>query len=234
MTLSVMKKFERRIAAAALMGFMVLGCLGTPHAEAQKARRSKRESNANRRARVARTIEETYGHRWEVGGGGGFLRFRPGKFKQQNNEVTFWASTMYALNPKLGIVAIGEGGFGNAKLGNNSQNAVNPQIQHYAFLAGPSYRFLAHQHYTISAFAAGGAAKGRFSTGPKDFPPVVVGLWPSDLRPAFSAGVNLDYNLSPNLAFRITPTYLGTTFGGELEQNKGLNVGVIYRFGNKK
>ncbi len=32
--------------------------------------------------------------------------------------------------------------------------------------------------------------------------------------PAFSVGGNLDLNLYPNLAFRIAPSYLGTTFGG--------------------
>ncbi len=50
---------------------LVVGLLGAAATEAQMTRRSKRESNANRQARIARTIEDTYTHRWEVAGGGG-------------------------------------------------------------------------------------------------------------------------------------------------------------------
>ena len=62
-----------------------------------------------------------------------------------------------------------------------------------------------------------------------------LGLWPStNARPAFSLGGSLDLNLYPNLAFRITPSYLGTTFGGSLQNNVGFEMGVVYRFGKQK
>jgi hypothetical protein len=47
-------------------------------------------------------------------------------------------------------------------------------------------------------------------------------------------GLNLDYNFYPNLAMRITPTFVGTTFGGSLQSNGGVNIGLVYRFGRKK
>ncbi len=50
-----------------------------------------------------RTIAETYGHRYEVAGGGGYLRFQSGA-PQRNNEVTFFMTGTYFLNPKLGII----------------------------------------------------------------------------------------------------------------------------------
>jgi hypothetical protein len=54
------------------------------------------------------------------------------------------------------------------------------------------------------------------------------------VRPAFSIGMNLDLNLYPNLAFRIAPSYLGTTFGGTIENNAGFEMGLVYRFGHQK
>ena len=52
--------------------------------------------------------------------------------------------------------------------------------------------------------------------------------------PVFSLGVNLDLNLYPNLAFRIAPSYLGTTFGGTLQNNAGFEMGLVFRFGRQK
>jgi hypothetical protein len=77
-------------------------CIGT-QGQAQDTRREGRDTNANRRARVAREIQETYTHRWEVGGGGGYLRFRSGEYTQKNSEITFWLSPTYYFNEKLGV-----------------------------------------------------------------------------------------------------------------------------------
>jgi hypothetical protein len=61
--------------------------------------------------------------------------------------------------------------------------------------------------------------------------------------------VNLDYNFYPNLAFRLTPTFVGTTFVGTtatgplatggtstggFQPNVGFNAGFVYRFGRIK
>ena len=218
--------------APAVMAVAGLVLLGSSSASAQSARRTRRESNANRKARIARTINETYSHRWEVGGGGGYLRFRSGNYTRRNNEATFWGSALYNLTPKLGVVGMAGGAFGSARLGNTIPNAVNPQIQQYDFMAGPSYRLVTHAKYAVSVYGAGGVGWGRFSTGPKDFPPETVGLWSSGFRPAFGAGINLDYNFYPNLAVRVTPNYLGTTFSGTVQNSKGFNAGLIYRFGH--
>ena len=55
-------------AAVLLAGLMASGVSAV---EAQSTHRTRRESNANRKARIARAIQDTYTHRWEVGGGGG-------------------------------------------------------------------------------------------------------------------------------------------------------------------
>lgn len=234
--MSAVRGFGSRMGVAGLMvaTICLVGVVAAPAALGQSARRTRRESNANRKARVERTIADTYGNRWEVGGGGGVLRWHSGPYKKQNNDVTFWSSAMYSLTPKLGVEGLLGGAFGSARLGNTVQNATNPQIQTYDFMVGPSYRFRAKEKYSVSGYAAGGAAWGRFSTGPKDYLPEIVGLWPSGVRGAFGVGVNLDYNVDTKLSLRITPNYLGTTFGGTVQNNKGVNVGVVYRFGKVK
>jgi hypothetical protein len=212
--------------AAALAGFT---------GQAQSSRNPRRETNANRRARIARQIAETYTHRWEVAGGGGYLRFRSGEFTQKNSEITFWVNTSYYFNQKLGVTGEIRGAYGNGKVPNLTKYAAavgSPQISEYPFLAGATYRFLLHQKIAVSAFALGGTAIGKFDGDSKGFP---LGFWPStNAEPAISLGGNLDLNLYPNLAFRIAPSYLGTGFGGSWQNNMGFEMGLVYRFGRQK
>jgi hypothetical protein len=214
--------------------FLMLAVFAAASAHAQTTHRSSHETNASRKARIARQIKETYTHRWEAAGGGGYLRFRSGQSLQKNSEITFWANTTYYLNQKLGITGEVRGAYGNAKVGNTIYNIPNPQISEYPFLAGPTYRFLTHEKLAVSGFALGGVALGKFDGDSKGIPATFLGMWPSTTRPAFSVGGNLDLNLYPNLAFRIAPSYLGTTYGGTLENNVGFEMGLVYRFGRQK
>src|SRR5271170_5453999 len=109
----------KKVAGLLLAGSMASGAVAV---QAQVTHRTRRESSANRKARIARTIAETYGHRYEVAGGGGYLRFNSGA-PQKNNEVTFFMTGTYFLNPKLGIIGDIRGAYGNAKIGNNNCNS---------------------------------------------------------------------------------------------------------------
>ena len=224
-----------RHALAALLA-LIAAFAAAPAAHAQF--HTHRETNANRRARIERQIKETYSHRWEVAGGGGYLRFRSGQFTQKNNEVNFFVNTTYFFNEKLGATAEVRGYFGNAKIPNYTPYAAlvgNPQISEYPFMVGPTYRFLLGQHYSVGAFAEGGTAIGKFDGDTKGIPSTTLGFWPSaSAQPAFSVGANVDFNLFPNLAFRVAPNYMGTTFGSTLQNNVGVNLGVVYRFGRQK
>jgi hypothetical protein len=205
---------------------------------AQFTRSTPRETNANRKARIARQIAETYTHRWEIAGGGGYLRFRSGEFNQKNSEITFWLNTSYYFNQRLGLTGELRGAYGNAKIDNLNQYATlvgHPQISEYPFLAGPTYRFRLRQKSALSVFALGGTAIGKFDGDSKGIPAADLGLWPStNARPAFSIGGNLDLSLYPNIAFRIAPSYTATTFGGSWQNNAGFEMGVVYRFGRQK
>ena len=215
---------------------LLLTLAAAPTASAQF--HTHRETNANRRARIERQIKETYTHRYEVGGGGGYLRFRSGQFTQKNSEIAFWVNTTYFFNEKLGATAEIRGYYGNAKLPNYTPYAAlvgNPKISEYPFMVGPTYRFVLGQHYAVSAFAEGGTAIGKFDGDTKGIPSTTLGFWPSaTAKPAFSVGANVDFNFYPNLAFRIAPNYMGTTFGDSLQNNVGVNLGLVYRFGRQK
>jgi hypothetical protein len=201
---------------------------------------TRHETNASREARIQRTIIDTYSHRWEVFGGGAYLRFRSGEYTQKNNEITWNLATHYYLNPKFSIVGDARGMFGNAKpirgTGENVQ-APNPQINEYTFTGGASYRFYATERYALSAQALGGIALGNFSGGSKGLTYLQTGFWQDSARPAFIVNLSADVNLYPNLAFRVSPTYVGTTFtspsGGSLQNNVGINAGIVYRFGRQ-
>jgi hypothetical protein len=199
---------------------------------------AQRETNASRQARIQRTIQDTYSHRWEIIGGGGYMRFRSGEYTKKNNEVSWSTAANYYLNPKLAIVADAQGSFGDAHaLLDNTYGVYRPQINEYMFMGGLSYRFYRKEKVALSAQALAGEGWGIFSGGAKGLDGYQLGLWNDGFRPAFSLGVSADYNFYPNLAFRFTPTYVGTTFvgptGGTVQNNLGFNAGVVYRFGRQ-
>ncbi|MGD0444155.1 MAG: outer membrane beta-barrel protein [Edaphobacter sp.] len=247
--------FGFRLSVKCVAGVLLAASIasGATAVQGQTTHRTRRESSANRKARIARTIAETYSHRYEVAGGGGYLRFQSGA-PQRNNEVTFFMSGTYFLNPKLGIIGEIRGAYGNAKIGNTACTVVgcipvnlgfNPQISEYPFLGGVAYRLYAKEKIAITATGEGGAAIGKFDDGAKGLPSAVLGVWESTTKPAFSIGANIDYNFYPNLAFRVSPTYVGTFFrrdptdvnhgpNGTIQNNVGVNLGIVYRFGKIK
>lgn len=195
-----------------------------------------RRVNANRQARIARNIHDAYSHRWEIGGGGGYLRFHPGSELLRINEVNFWVNGTRQWNERWGIVGDVRGNYGNAKIPNElAQNFIfRPQISHYNFMAGVQYRFIGNEKYSVGLMGEGGVTLSKFGGDAKKLPSQTLGLWKdSNANPTFSASVNLDYNVYNNLALRLQPTYVATTFGSTVQNSAGVNVGVVYRFGRQ-
>ena len=196
-----------------------------------------RRIRANRQARIQRNIQDAYSHKYEVAGGGGYLRFREGQYLQKVNQVNFFMTGAYNLKPQLAIVADVRGMYGHGNIPNvfALNNVFSPQISEYTFMAGPQYRFIGKEKYSISANVTAGVALSKFGGDAKGLPSQDLGLWPdSNSKPAFSVSVIGDYNIYNNLAFRIQPTYLGTTFGDTIQNNLGVNVGLVYRFGRQR
>jgi opacity protein-like surface antigen len=243
--LSLMFGFRLSVKWVAVVLLAAAMVSGASAVEAQTAHRTRRESNANRKARIAKTIEETYSHRWELAGGGGYMRFNSGA-PQRNNEVTFWmnATRYFTRNPKLGITGEVRGAYGNAKINNTGNINFNPQISEYPFLAGVTYRVYEKEKIAISIYGEGGVALGKFAGDSKGFDEASIGVWQSATRPAVSIGANFDYNFYPDIAFRFSPTYTPTFFRlpegsisgpqGTAQNNLGFNIGLIYRFGKIK
>lgn len=212
---------------------------------------ARHETNASRQARIQRTIDETYSHRWEVAGGGGYLRWHSGENTRSNNEITWATSLNRFLNPRLFIVGDARGSFGNAHSLTTAPFGVdNPQINEYFFTGGAGYRFYRHEKFAVSGQATGGTSWGIFSGGAKGLNSAQTGLWVDGFAPAFTLGVNVDYNIYPNLAVRFAPTYVATMFHQSiqngtssqlsanvgprsLQNNAGFNFGVVYRFGKQ-
>ena len=193
--------------------------------------------NASRQSRIARNIQDSYSHRWEVAGGGGFLRFRTGPTLQKVSEVNFFMAPSYHFNPHWSVTGDVRGMYGNANIPNVDalNNVFSPQISEYTFTAGPQYRFIAREKYTISASATGGVAMSKFGGDAKGLPSQDVGMWPdSNAKAAFTVNVMVDYNIFNNFALRVAPTYVGTTFGDTIQNNLGVQVGLVYRFGRQK
>ena len=242
-----LRKFAARCSAhmsaqqSAKLAALAAITLITASAAAQTTQPTARhETNASRQARIQRTIHDTYSHRWEVFGGGGYQRFRSGENTQNNNEVTWNLSPHYYLNPKLAIVADARGMFGNGKPLRDTPfttQAGNPQINQYTFTGGASYRFYSNLHYALSAEALGGVGIANSSGASKGLNYLQTGFWQDAARPAFIINLAGDINIFPNLAFRVMPTYVGTTFtspsGGNVQNNFGINFGVVYRFGRQ-
>ena len=238
------RKSAARWTMFAVSAGLLAGSAATAAAQSRTAiakRRARRESNASRQARIARTIENTYSHQWEVMGGGGYLRWKSGEYTRRNNEVSWAAQGNYFLNPRLSIVADAQGSFGHAKpllgVNNNNIQAPSPQINEYFFTGGGNYRFYRKEKLALSAQGTGGVAWGIFSGGAKGLSGTDLGLWNDGFRPAFTVALDVDYNVYPNLALRFAPTYVGTVFsspsGGSFQSNLGFNAGIVYRFGRQ-
>ena len=75
---------------------------------------------------------------------------------------------------------------------------------------------------------------GKFAGGSKGFTAADIGVWQGDFAPVFSVGASLDYNIDTSFALRVSPSYIGTTFGSTMQNSKALNVGIVYRFGKAK
>jgi len=198
------------------------------------AQEAQARVHARREQRKRRIVEDTYSHKFEVYGGGGYTRFRPGASLQHINESAWNGGFTDYLWGRLGLTADLRGYYGNAFIPPNPYNIFKPSISQYTFMAGPQYRFVRREHWAIGGQVLVGAAKGNFYANSAEFPGTLVGLWSKGTDVSFAATVPIDYNISPGLAFRIQPGYWLTTFGSTTQvKNLGWNAGLVYRFGRR-
>jgi hypothetical protein len=205
----------------------------SPQERARILREAQARVQTRRRMRQQQIVEDTYTHKYEVYGGGGYIRFRPGPSLQHLNEEAWNVGVTEWLRPKLGVTGDFRGYYGVANTLDNPYVIFRPSISQYTFMAGPQYRAYQGQHLGVSAQVLAGIGHGNFSTGTGGFTAQEVGLYPDGNVFNVSVGAALDYNLSPTLAVRLMPNYLLTDYGSTLQHNLGFTSGLVYRWGRQ-
>jgi len=198
---------------------------------------AQRRLEARRRQRIHQIDIQTYNHKYEFYFGGGYLRFRPGPFLQHNQEAAWNVGLTDYLRGDLGITGEVRGYYGSAYT-NAHPNGINrgyqPNITQYVYLGGPTYRFYHGQHWGWTAQVLGGMGQGRFGIDLNGLPPQYVGLYKDQWSPYLNIGMSVDYNLSPGLALRLTPDYIMSHYGGQIQNNKGWQIDLVYRFKHRR
>ena len=200
---------------------------------AQVLRQAQERVNARRKVRMQQVIQDTYTHKYEVYGGGGYLRFTPGSSLQHLNEAAWNAGFTDYVRGKIGVTADFRGYYGTAFTYINQFQVFKPSISQYTFLVGPQARLVERLHWGVSANALIGVGHGNFSTNTGGLPGTLIGLYPDGTVFNLSISAPIDYNLGPTLAIRITPNYLMTNYGSAIQNNLGWNAGVVWRFGRQ-
>jgi hypothetical protein len=204
-----------------------------PQQRAEVLREAQARVKARRKLRIQQIIQDTYSHKYELYLGGGYLRFRPGSSLQRINESAWDLGVTDYFAGKLGLTADFRGYYGTTYTNVNEFQIFAPSISQYTFMAGPQLRFFEGQHWAWSGNVLVGLGHGNFSTGTGGLPGTLIGLYPDGNSVNLSVGASVDYNLGPGLAIRLTPNYLMTDYGSELQHNLGFNAGVVYRFGRQ-
>ena len=99
-------------------------------------------------------------------------------------------------------------------------------------MAGPRYRFYKGQHWGWTGEVLAGIGHGNFGTGTNGLPAQYVGLFTASNVLYVSPGVSVDYNLGPAIAIRWSANDVFTDYSG-FKENRGGNMGIVYRFGRK-
>jgi hypothetical protein len=205
----------------------------TPQDRAQVLRQAQERVKVRRKLREHQVIQDTYTHKYEAYFGGNYLRFTPGSTLQHINEAGWHAGiTDYAFG-KIGLTADARGYYGVTYTNRNPYGVYQPSISQYTFMGGPTVRFFEGLHWGWTGRVLAGVGHGNFGTGTGGLPPELIGLYSDGNAFNLEAAASVDYNLSPGLAIRLTPSYLMTRYGSETQNNKGFTVGVVYRFGRQ-
>jgi hypothetical protein len=194
---------------------------------------------ARRQQRRAAAIHDAYGHLYEIYAGEGYMRFRLPSPLQRVNENMWNAGLTRYFSERLGVSLDARGIYGTAFIepqeGNPQAGSVGlgkPAISQYAVMLGPSYRFYTQPRFYIAGRVMGGIAMGDFTGDTNGFGTLGV-LYPNGSTYAANASIIAEYNISPNLGFRISPDYTLTGFGSSTQNSLGYTLGLVYRFGKQ-
>ena len=194
---------------------------------------------ARREQRREAAIRDAYGHLYDIYAGAGYMRFRLPSPLQRVNEYMWDAGVTRNFSERLGVNLDARGNYGTAFIepteGEPPAGSVglgHPAISEYTVMIGPSYRFYTQPRYSISGRVLGGAALGDFTGDMNGYGTLGV-LYHDGGTFAANASIILEYNISPNLGFRVAPEYTLTGFGSSTQNSLGYSIGLAYRFGKQ-
>ncbi len=183
--------------------------------------------------RRAAAIHDTYGHRWESYLDTGYLRFTPGPSLQRLTYYAWESGLTRFSNERLGYTLDARGYYGTAFVGLKINGLTRPAISQYDLLIGPTYRLYMKPKFAVSGRVLAGGAYGNFSGDTNGIPLTELGLYPDGFTFAASASVIGEYNLTPNVGFKLAPEYFFTGFGSTVQASRGFTAGMVYRFGKQ-
>lgn len=198
---------------------------------------------ARREQRREAAIHDAYGHLYDIYVGEGYMRFRLPSPLQRVNEYSWNAGLTRYFNERLGVSLDARGLYGSAFFEPTEGNPPDgptagqlgiskPAISQYLVMLGPSYRFYMQPKYSISGRVMGGMALGDF-TGDTNGQGTLGLLYPDGSTFAANASMIAEYNISPNLGFRVAPEYTLTGFGSSTQNSWGYTLGLVYRIGKQ-
>ena len=193
------------------------------------------DANVNRNLTLA---DVRYDNKYDIYGGIGSYHANAGpSLIQGANLGGFDVQGTRWLNSRLGATVNVRGDYGTTGVRPNPYLIRGPFIMEHFGLGGVSYRVKQGHPAALTVRGLFGGAYGDFNSalgnlpapGSGPVPPATLGLFNNSATFAMALGGSIDLNRSPQLAFRISPDYVYTRFGGVTQNEFALSVGIVYR-----
>ena len=193
------------------------------------------DANVNRNLTLA---DVRYDNKYDIYGGIGYQHVNTGPSLIEGAQLGgFDIQGTRWLTSRLGVTASGRGYYGTIGVHVNPYGVKGPFIMEHYGLGGVSYRVKSGHPASLTVHGLFGGAYGDFNSalgtlpppGSGPVPPAALGLFNNGATFAMALGGSIDLNRSPQLAFRISPDYVYTRFGGYTQNELGISVGIVYR-----
>lgn len=225
-------RLRRAACAGMVVGMAVVGALGqsssTTGRPSQLPPPPTIDTNVNQNETLANV---RYTNKYEIYAGPAFSHFNAGpSLIQGSNLGGFDVQGTRWLLPRWGATANVRGYYGTNGVYANPYGIRGPLVFEHLFLGGPTYRTVHNEHAAIDLHALFGVGLGDFQHAIDGVNPALLGLFSNGSTFATALGGSLDLNRSPRLAFRLSPDYILTRYGGVNQNEFGISVGILYRF----
>ncbi len=183
-----------------------------------------------------------YDNRYEIYGGMAYAHFKAGPTLLQGaNLGGFDAQATRWLTRRWGAMLNARGYYGTSGVLPNRYGIEGPFVSENFFLAGGEFLGPRNQHGAITLHALAGGVHGDFDRGlnapgvpASKLTPATFGLFDNQFGLGAAFGGSIVLNRTPKWALQITPDDVLSRFGGQVQNNFAISVGVLYRFSKKR